>query len=90
MFNDDSDYILGQKEAISDLLREIGFTDANAALAPIGVGCYEVQPTDTLAVRVFSLFAATFGFDISYLATSVAGACLLARRGIIYSARPPS
>ena len=49
---DDGGYTLGQEDAIGDLLHEHGLEDANSILTPIGVDCYEVQPTDTALLKV--------------------------------------
>ena len=45
---------MDQEEAISELLREHGITDANLTVAPIGANCYEVQPIDSLQIKATS------------------------------------
>ena len=41
--NEDRGYFLHQEEAIVDLLRDHGMTDANSSRAPIGTDVYKVQ-----------------------------------------------
>uniref|UniRef100_A0AAV1T135 Uncharacterized protein n=1 Tax=Peronospora matthiolae TaxID=2874970 RepID=A0AAV1T135_9STRA len=45
--NEDRGYFLDQEEAIVDLLRDHGMTDANSSRAPIGTDVYEVQCADS-------------------------------------------
>uniref|UniRef100_A0AAV1VGV3 LAGLIDADG endonuclease n=1 Tax=Peronospora matthiolae TaxID=2874970 RepID=A0AAV1VGV3_9STRA len=46
VLNDGGEYQLDQEEAINDLLREHGLSNANLTLAPIGSDCYEIHPSD--------------------------------------------
>ena len=47
-------YVLDQEEAISDLLREHGLTEANSTFAPIGTDCYELRQIDSALLEATS------------------------------------